>query len=404
MICPKCGSYKPCDKPSCPLRSRELFAKTVQFKKDFQGNTPNVFVGRFGYPNVNVGLLSSEERNPDLDNPLQWSRENYDFNRVLNLRTSLVNSRFKSSILAPRTSREKLQELAQEISLSKKTVDTEVHLKDQPRFRLAFQGEASPHGPAVPLVNADATENIRVPTKVDKIVSDHDFKANNALNELYKHHFDEHYLTKVLSVGNLGIKTQRKLVPTRWSITAVDDSIGKGLLDTVRSQSNHVNFEAYFSGYMENYFLVLFFPGVWSFEFIENFSFDMDKPNPAYNVKHDSDFENFTGRKQYAQETAGGYYAARLPILEFLKERKRQGSVMVLRFITTDYYASLGVWVVRESVRKTLQKKPLEFGSQELMLLYAQKLIQKKFKYDISPLLRKSLLLQGRSQRSLEEF
>ncbi|MFW6231185.1 MAG: hypothetical protein ACOC32_04150, partial [Nanoarchaeota archaeon] len=364
----------------------------------------NVFVGRFGYPNVNVGLLSSEEKDDNLDNPLKWSREEYGFNRIANLRSSLVNSRFRSTIAAPRTAKEKLNDLAKEISLSQKTVDTEIHLKDMPRFRLSFQGEASPHGPAVPLAKATITENVRIPTKVDKAVSDPDYKASDALNDLYRHHFDEHYLTKVLSVGNLGVRTQRKLVPTRWSITAVDDSLGKGLLDDVKRYTNHVSHEAYFAEYLGNYFLALFFPGNWSYEFIENFTFDMEAENPAAGVSSESDSEGFSGRRSYAQETAGGYYAARLPVLEFLNKRKRQGSVMLMRFITTDYYASLGVWVVRETVRKTLAKKPLEFGCEELMLLYAKKLIRRRFNYDISLLIARSRLMQAKKQKTLGEF
>ena len=29
-----------------------------EFKKDFQGSAPAPFIGRFGYPKVNIGLLS----------------------------------------------------------------------------------------------------------------------------------------------------------------------------------------------------------------------------------------------------------------------------------------------------------------------------------------------------------
>ena len=421
MLCPKCGKTSSCDKPSCPLKSRELFAKTVNlsYKQSFNGITPNVFVGHFGYPNINVGLLSSNvpEKNLDtnysksnfadnIDNPLKWSRENYDFNTIVNYRTSLVNSRFRSSIDSPRKSfNDKLSELSKEISLSSKTLDTEINLKEKPFFRLSFNSEASPHGPSASLINAKVTENIKVPTKVDKIVSDTDYKASSALNELYKKNFDEHYLTKIFSLGNLGIKTQRKLVPTRWAITAVDDSLSKNLLENVKSFSNSTNFSAHYFGYLENYFLALFFPGEWNYEFIECFSFDMDKENPALGVQSESDFEDYSGRKDYVKETAGAYYAARLSVVEYLNSIKRQGSVMLMRFITKDYYASLGVWVVRESVRKTLNSKPIEFGSQELMLLYAKKLIQKKFKYDISNLLKNSKLLDKiNNQKRISDF
>jgi len=49
-------------------------------------------------------------------------------------------------------------------------------------------------------------------------------KSVTALNELYKSNVEIDHLQKLLSVGTLGLKTQRKMVPTRWSITATDDT------------------------------------------------------------------------------------------------------------------------------------------------------------------------------------
>lgn len=408
MICPKCGRTAPCDKPSCPLKARETFAKAsrLSYKRDFSGSTPNVFVGHYGYPNVNVGLLSTDYSKDEPDDPLKWSRENYDMNRIVNLRTTLVNSRFSSSVSSARSSvKSKLRDISKEVSLAPRRVDTEIHLKRTPSPSLSFNSEAAPHGPSVPVKDAEITENVRIPTKVDKIVSDDDLRSSPALNELYRKNFDEHYLTKILSMGNLGVKPQRRLVPTRWSITAVDDTLGKKAIDEVNQFSDTLGPMAFYGGYLENYFLALFLPGMWSFDFIENFTFDMDAPDPADGVRHEMDSEGPNGRKEYASNTAGGYYAARLPVLDYLKRRRRQASVILLRFITKDYYASLGVWVVRESVRKTLQNRPLEFGSEDLMFQYAKKLAYKRFNYDISGLLAKSRIIDARKrQRSLRDF
>ena len=408
MICPKCGKTSSCDKPSCPLKSRELFAKSSKFsfKKDFFGTTPNVFVGHYGYPNINVGLLSTDYSDEAIDNPLKWSKENYDMNKIVNLRTTLVNSKFASNIRSPTFSKKStLDNISKEISLAPRKVDTEIHLKRAPSLSLNTNHEATPHGPSVPVKSAEITENVKIPTKIDKVVSDDEFKASSALRELYKKHFDEHYLTKILSMGNLGMANQRKLVPTRWSITAVDDTLGKNLLKEISDYSNSLGPISFFGGHLENYFLILFFPGKWSFDFIENYSFDMDSTNPANNIKFDMDSEGYHGRKEYAHNTAGAYYASKLAVLEYLKKNKRQSSVIILRFTTTDYYASLGVWVVRETLRKVLNDKPLEFGSEDLMIKYGKKLIFKKFNYDISIILSISKILDSRKhQRSLIDF
>ncbi|MCJ7450432.1 MAG: hypothetical protein MUP58_01695, partial [Candidatus Nanohaloarchaeota archaeon QJJ-9] len=65
------------------------------------------------------------------------------------------------------------------------------------------------------------------------------------------------------------------------------------------------------------------------------------------------------GRTSYAEETAGGYYAARLGVLEKLRKKQRQAKALVLREVTDEYWAPLGVWVVRETVREALEKEPI---------------------------------------------
>ena len=69
------------------------------------------------------------------------------------------------------------------------------------------------------------------------------------------------------------------------------------------------------------------------------------------------DYEEFNGRKNYAYETAGGYYAARLAVLEYLKKNKIQARIIAYRKITPEYLAPLGVWVVREAARKAMNNK-----------------------------------------------
>ena len=113
-----------------------------------------------------------------------------------------------------------------------------------------------------------------------------------------------------------------------------------------------------------------------------------------------TDYEPYESRKYYAEETAGGYYTVRLAVLEKLNEMKKQGSVLALRFITGDYTLPLGVFVTREAARKSLQSKPIEFSSMELMLEYAKKLVKKKFNFDLNNILNKSVLLKNMKQQS----
>ncbi|MEM3845867.1 MAG: hypothetical protein QXU98_09220, partial [Candidatus Parvarchaeota archaeon] len=89
--------------------------------------------------------------------------------------------------------------------------------------------------------------------------------------------------------------------------------------------------------------------GEWSFELIEVWN------NSSKLFIGDGDYELYEGRKTYASNTAGGYYAVRLAVLEELKRLKRQFTVVAIREITPDYFVPLGVWVVRESARAALK-------------------------------------------------
>ena len=92
-------------------------------------------------------------------------------------------------------------------------------------------------------------------------------------------------------------------------------------------------------------------------------------------------------------------------MLEKLKGMRRQASVLALRFITEEYAMPLGVWVTRESARKSLEGKPIEFGSKELMLNYTKLFVKKKFGWDAGKLLTRSKLLSSiKSQTKLAKF
>ncbi len=127
--------------------------------------------------------------------------------------------------------------------------------------------------------------------------------------------------------------------------------------------------------------------------------------NVDENINYTTDYEPYYGRKTYAENCAGGYYAARLSIAEKLENMKRQSSVLALRFITGEYAVPLGVWVVREAVRKVMKNRPVEFASKELMLKYVILLIKKKFGYDVNNLLKNSILLRNiKQQTKLNKF
>jgi hypothetical protein len=252
------------------------------------------------------------------------------------------------------------------------------------------------------LDKARITSNVKVDKQVDKAIND-EIKASESLETLYNRNFSEYTLNKILSVGVLGLKKNKKLVPTRWSITATDDTIGKFLLKNIRNYRWIENYELFFGEFMGNCYLIMLFPNVWSYELFELY-LPGSSWNPSQEIKASTDFENYGGRKNYAKNTSGGYYASRLPIIEYLNKINRQASVLVIRIETPSYWAALGVWVVRESVRKAL-KKWMKFDSREEMIESVKKVGKIKFNFNCSQILQGSKLLrQIKNQRNLNRW
>jgi len=127
--------------------------------------------------------------------------------------------------------------------------------------------------------------------------------------------------------------------------------VGKYLRGTLQNAPSVDTVQVWTNEYMGNRYWVLLAPGNWEFELVE-----MKAPGSAWNPTPEqyhmsSAHEGYEGRTGYVEETAGAYYAARLGALEHLESIGRQAKCLVLREITDDYWAPVGVWQVRESVR-----------------------------------------------------
>lgn len=366
---------------------------------------PSVFIGsKLRYPEVNVGILSPLEKEDNAwlyDDEKYWAENNFDIKQVIYLRNSLLNSRFKTKITDARMNK-KFLEITKDIAIASKPVDVEIELKNRVRFGREKDKVLTPLSMSANLEKARITGNVKVDKHVDKVIND-ELKASEGMEILYKKSLDEYSLSKILSVGMLGLKKSRRLVPTRWSITATDDNIGKYLLKSVRDYSWIENHELFYGEFMGNQYIILMFPGVWSYELFELYM-PGSSWNPSKEIKASTDFEDFHGRKKYAFNTAGGYYASRLPILKYLNSIKRQASVLVIRLETPSYWASLGVWVVRESVKKALKKK-MKFDSRKELIESAKKIFKLKFKFDVGDILGRSKLLKERKeQKNLRDY
>ena len=211
------------------------------------------------------------------------------------------------------------------------------------------------------------------------------------------------YLQKVLSVGLIGRKSDRKMVPTRWSITAIDDIVSKTLIEKIKYYKKINNIILLNANYLGNYIEILLLPGSFCFEAIEAWNvtqYTVDSKQSTVN-SYAQDHESFQGRKNYASNVTGGYYAMRIAVAEYLEKIKRQANVLVVRKITHDYYAPLGVGIVRETARRAINSEKQIFDSIKDALVS----ISQRTKLDINTINEKSWILNNYGkQKRLVEF
>jgi DNA repair protein NreA len=407
LTCKGRDCLKYCGTKDC-LTCKKLHTRMTikqNMKQEFSAESVAPFIGRYGYPHVNVGMLSPPEtKDAEIyDAPRQWSKKNYNIPSLVELRSSLVNSRTNYNVRSA-TKAASILEITQDIGMSSRPVDVDIKLTKVPKANVNFFDMSAPMGPAATIEKAIETQNPKIDSRVWRVYNDSDLKASEAITSLYakSDQFDENFLTKMLSVGAMGVKTQRRLVPTRWSITATDDTLGKHLINKIKD-FNIYDYAAYLGSYLGNYYLLLFFPEVWSYELFEMYS-PKNGISSNEEIAHTTDNETYGGRKNYADNTAGGYYTVRLAILEHLIKLKRQSSCLALRFITDDYTVPLGVWVTREASRNSTKASPIIFDSKELLIHYAKLLTKKKFNMDITSILNKSKLLKSMKQRKLNDY
>lgn len=356
---------------------------------------PSVFIGsKLRYPLVNIGILSPLEKDENAwvyDDCKYWAKEDFSISDVIKLRSSLLNSRFQSKVQDVRLSN-KFVDIARSVAIASKPVDLEIELRNRIIGGQKNDKILTLHGMSAGLKNARVTSNVKIDQKVDRVMND-EIKAVEGISYLYKHNFNEYSLQKILSIGALGLKKDKKIVPTRWSITATDDMIAKELLKKTRDAPLINDYKLFFGEFLGNQYLIMLFPGFWSFELFELY-YPGSSWNPSDVMKASTDYEGYYGRKTYASNTVGGYYATRFPILEYLNSIKRQAGVLVIRLETPSYWAGLGVWVVRESVRKALAREVMNFHSKEEFLQAVRKIGEIKFNFDPGHIFERSIFLK----------
>ena len=359
---------------------------------------PEIFVGSGGYPTVATGVVTPVD--PEL--PIEayrtdgrWYSADLDITDVFDRRAVSIHSHQRHPVTDVAETWDGIIGTQREVALADTPVSVDLAFRGRPQLSVDTDAVATPIGPRAPLATAELTENPHISRPVAKVLEDDEWHAGGAMRYLYRRGYDVYAIESILAAGALGVASGRRLVPTRWSITATDDAIGGLLRGQIRNQPSIDTTEVYHATYLGNAFWVILTPGSWEYELVE-----LQAPGSVWNptataVHIGADHEGADGRRGYVTETAGAYHAARLGVLEALAERRRSATALIIRHISDDYFAPVGVWLVRETVRDALDGAAAPAASFDAAL----EAVCAHLPVDRPRLLRASTIAAGRQQQ-----
>jgi hypothetical protein len=315
-----------------------------------------VFIGSYGYPDVRGGPLLIN----DTDNPPDWIRNNLGMEEIVGIRARTIRGSAGLHAVAGSL---------QEIALSARPLDVDVSFERPVAFALDFDGTVAPVGFTGAVKRMDLIGSASVGRAVDRITSDTDIGATDAAIELNRDGIDVYQITKLMTAGLLG--KRRKFVPTRWAITAVDDTLSNGLKKEI-ARFPPVEEILVFSGEIYgNRIAVVLLPGDWKYEMIEIWG-----KRTLWTGDEEMIVQDREGMKKsgYSPIT-GAYYSARLAVCEYLTSVRRCARVLVIRSVSSEYWAPLGTWVIREAARKAMASPPVPVPSLDTAVARAAAII-----------------------------
>ena len=347
---------------------------------------PSVFVGSYGYPKVSVGPMVPPMHGDTtlLDSPELWVGKSLE--EIVNFRLSLIRGIKNIPINEPNG---RYIENLHEVAMSSRPIDSELQFYKNPKHVASIDGESAPFGPVGEVASAKFSS-----TSSDKSIQrayyDHDLKAQDAVVSLYNRGIEISKIQKCFSVGMFGKK--RKLVPTKWSITATDSIIAESLVSEILEFDLIDSCRVFSHDHLGNLFSVVLFPHRWLFE-------NQEAWHTGNSIGFGSDIEDAKGI-DHPPVTAGAFFAAKLGVAEYLLEKKCQASALVLREIRPEYAVPVGVWQIREAIRSAMKNEPYIAENFDDGVTFAAK----RMSVSKSEWLSKGNMLSMLKQKSISDF
>ena len=370
----------------------KAYQKTLKPTKEIEGFGSAPIIGEKNYPFLQIHNSSNEDKENNFMNTNKIVKQGYK--DIFQLKAKNILGSTQNTHIKQTTDRVNNEII--DIYKSKRAIEFNSTFETEIKFDKVLTNKmAGVMGSKNELESLNATENTTTSKQIEKY-STNDAKAKEACIKLYEQGKNEQQIIHLLALGVFGVNINKKLVPTRWAITAYDKMIESHLHKQILKYNPINQYEVYYCQNKSDTHVNILLPDHYMGTHTEDWS---NSQSPGMGGHNTDIFNNQNKIPTPEPLNSGGYYATKIALNEHLQERKKQAAAIMIRVII-DYDVPLGVVFVRECVRESFNNQIFKTSSfQELT-----EFIKTKFPTHYKHFINSNVLKEQKKQTKLNKF
>lgn len=370
----------------------KAYQKTLKPTKEIEGYGTAPIVGEKNYPFLQIHNSSNEDKANNFMNSGEIVKQGYK--EIFHLKAKNILGSTQNTHIRRTTDR--INNEIIDIYKSKKAIEFNSTFEKELKFDKVLSNKVSGiMGSKNELESLNATENTSTNKQIEKYESN-DAKAKEAVIKLYEHGENEQQIIHLLALGIFGVSINKKLVPSKWAITAYDTMIQNHLHKKILKYNPINQYEVYYYQNKSDTHVNILLPDHYMGTHTEDWANSYSDEWNGFNVDW---FNNANKLSTPKALNAGGYYATKIALNEHLNSRKKQAAAIMIRRIR-DYDVPLGVVFVRECVRESFKNQVFKTSSFSEL----DNFIKTKFPDHYKHFINSKVLKEQKKQMKLNKF
>lgn len=370
----------------------KAYQKTLKPTKEIEGFGSAPIVGEKNYPFLQIHNSSNEDKKNSFMNSNSIVKQGYK--DIFQLKAKNILGSTQNTHIRKTTDR--INQEIVDIYKSKKEIEFNSTFEHELKFDKILTNKMSGiMGSKNELQSLEATQNTKTSKQIEKY-STNDAKAKEAIIKLYEKGKNEQQIIHLLALGAFGVNINKKLVPSKWAITAYDRTIEHHLYKQIIKYNPINQYEVYYYQNKSDTHVNILLPDHYTGTHTEDWANSHSSEWDGFNTDH---YNHENKLPTINPLNAGGYYATKIALNEHLDKRKKQASAIMIRIIR-DYDVPLGVVFVRECVRESFNKQIFKTTSFKELNTFIKIKFPDHYKHFISS----KVLEEQRKQTKLNNF